>query len=77
MGIRSILRNGILLVVTVMGGVLALKARSPLPPPSLWLLLIVAAAALSLALIQAFLQGRSALILSPSDLERRQVGASP
>lgn len=71
-GPHSILRNGILITVSLGGFILALNTQSLLPTPSLWLVITILSSGMCLMLLRAFQGGRFALILSMTKLQEVQ-----
>jgi hypothetical protein len=71
-GLATLLRNGLLLVLAIGGSQLAYITHSPLPAPSLWMVISVSTAALCLMLLAAFQHSKTALILSIAQLEQLQ-----
>ncbi|WP_149404722.1 MauE/DoxX family redox-associated membrane protein [Dictyobacter arantiisoli] len=67
-GLRSIVRNAILLGCGLLGLALSLKVSSALPEPSLEMAIIVVSLELCLALFQSFHSARSFLLLSKKDM---------
>ena len=74
-GSGTILRNILLLVITIIGFVLSLHTQSLLPQPSFWMVMIVFSLGMCLILIRAFQQGKDGLVLSTSQLERMEANA--
>ncbi len=71
-GSGTILRNVLLIAVSLLGLVLSLHLQSPLPAPSFWMVMIVLSLGMTLILLRAFQQGKKGLILSTAQLERVQ-----
>lgn len=63
-GIRTIVRNALLIGVSLGGLALALHTRALLPAPSLWMGDAVVTLSLCLILLQALWHGRSGMVLS-------------
>jgi hypothetical protein len=78
-GWRTIARNGLLIVLAATAAVLATRAESPLPGPSLWMAVTVTAMSMSLALVIALREIAPHLILTVEQLreqQRRATGVS-
>jgi len=71
-GPRTILRNVLLIVASLGGFVLAQTTRSPLPGPSLWMLMTVLSLGMSVMLLRSFHGSRAALFLSMTELQQFQ-----
>lgn len=71
-GPHTILRNVLLIAASLGGFVLAQTTRSPLPGPSLWMLMTVLSLGMSLVLLRSFQGSRSALFLSMTELQQFQ-----
>ncbi len=71
-GSGTILRNVLLIAVSILGLVLSLHLQSPLPAPSFWMVIIVLSLGMCLVLLRAFQQGKDGLVFSTSQLERIQ-----
>ena len=69
-GLHTILRNLLLTIVSLSGFLLALYTHSPLPGPSLWMMITVLSLAACLMLLYAFHQAREAMALTFADRER-------
>lgn len=70
-GLYTIARNGLLLLIAISGLVLARQTRSPLPSPSGWLTITVMAVGMGFVLLHAFWVTRPGLILTLRQLELR------
>lgn len=73
-GPATLLRNGVLLALSLGGFLLARVTHSLLPSPSLWMMLSVLTGAMCLMLLTAFQHTKSALILT---IEQMTVARSP
>ncbi|SRR6266851_2542090 len=71
-GPRTILRNVLLIITSLCGFVLAQTSQSPLPPPSLWIMITVLSLGMCLMLLLAFQSYRSTLFLTMTELRRFQ-----
>lgn len=71
-GLGTLARNVVLLLLAVGGFQLTHVTESPLPTPSLWLLMSVLAGMVGVMLLYAFYQNRTALILSVAQLKQAQ-----
>lgn len=71
-GLGTLTRNGVLLLLALGGFQLARLIHSPLPTPSLWLLMSILAGMVGVMLLYAFYQNRTTLILSVAQLKQAQ-----
>lgn len=69
-GLHTLQRNLVLIVLSLGGALIALHTRSLLPDPSPWMAMCVISSATCLMLIYAFRQARSAIALTLADRER-------
>lgn len=74
-GSGTILRNMLLIAITIIGLMLSLHTQSLLPKPSFWMVIVVFSLGMCLILIRAFQQGKDGLVLSTSQLERMEANA--
>lgn len=75
-GPRTIVRNTVLIILALGGGVLATRAHSPLPEPSIWLAIVVSSLGLCIMLALALRQGVGALVLTTKALLEKQASAA-
>lgn len=71
----SILRNIVFIALSVGGLIATFQARSPLPVPSLWMLVTVLSGGMCIMLLWSFWLGKSALFLSVAQLTETTEGS--
>jgi hypothetical protein len=71
-GLSTILRNVLLVTISVGGLVLSLHVQSPLPAPSVWMIITVLSLGMCIMLLWSLWQGKAALILSVAQLVHSQ-----
>lgn len=75
-GLRSITRNGVLIVVAAIGVFLSTHALSPFPSSSLWMSVTIGSVGMAIMLFLAFRQGVKVLTLSMQELVNAQATKS-
>lgn len=66
-GLRSIVRNMLLLIISLGGFLISSRIHNLLLEPSLWMLMSTLSVGMCLLLLQAFWRAKSALLLSPME----------
>lgn len=69
-GIRTILRNTLLILMALVGVTLALNTRSPLPALSLWWVMAVVSSSMAVMLIDAVVQSKHLLVFTLAQSNR-------